>query len=64
VGIDAEAQARDYISQGGMYRGTVDTSPAITGEMAVNAAVRLLANATVPKNVAVPVTQITIDTLP
>lgn len=64
VGIDAEAQARDYISQGGMYRGTVDTSPAITGEMAINAAVRLLANATVPKNVRVPVTKITVETLP
>ena len=64
VGIDAEAQALDYIGQGGMYRGTVDTSPAITGVMAINGSIRLLANATLPKNVAVPVTQITIDTLP
>jgi ribose transport system substrate-binding protein len=64
VGIDAEAQAREYIAQGGMYRGTVDTSPAITGEMAINAAVRLLANATVPKNIRVPVTKITAETMP
>jgi ABC-type sugar transport system substrate-binding protein len=64
VGIDAEAQAREYIAKGGMYRGTVDTSPAITGEMAINAAVRLLANATVPKNIRVPVTKITAETMP
>lgn len=63
VGIDAEANAKDLIKKGDYYRGTVDTSPAITGEMAINAAVKLLAGATVAKNIKVPVTKITADTL-
>ncbi len=40
VGIDAEPQARELIAAGGMYRGTVDTSPAQTGVMSANAAVQ------------------------
>jgi len=63
VGIDAEAKAKDLIKAGGFYRGTVDTSPAKTGEMVINAAIKLLAGATAPKNVRVPVTKITADTL-
>jgi ABC-type sugar transport system substrate-binding protein len=63
VGIDAEPQALDFIGEGTMYRGTVDTSPARTGEMTVNAAVKLLAGGTLPQNVAVPVTLITADDL-
>lgn len=59
VGIDAEQQAKDLIAEGGMYKGTVDTSPAITGEMATNAVVKLLSGATVPKNIKVPATKIT-----
>ena len=59
VGIDAEAQARELIAAGGMYRGTVDTSPAETGVMATNAAVKLLAGSEFPQNIAVPVTLIT-----
>ncbi len=61
VGIDAEAQAKDLIKAGGYYRGTVDTSPATTGEMVINAAVKILASASVPKNIRVPVTKITAD---
>jgi ABC-type sugar transport system substrate-binding protein len=64
VGIDAETQALDLIAEGGMYRGTVDTAPAVTGVMTINAAVKLLAGATVYQNIRVPVAQITIDTLP
>jgi ribose transport system substrate-binding protein len=64
VGIDADAQAKDLIKQGKFYRGTVDTSPALTGEMVVNAAVKLLAGSSAPKNVRVPVTKITRDSLP
>lgn len=63
VGIDAEAQAKDLIKRGKFFRGTVDTSPATTGEMVVNGAVKLLAGSTVPKNVRVPVTKVTADSL-
>ena len=62
VGIDAEQQARELIAAGGMYRGTVDTSPAQTGVMSANAAVRLLAGSDFPQNIAVPTTLITKDT--
>lgn len=61
VGIDAEQQAKELIQAGGMYRGTVDTSPAKTGEMTINAAVKLLAGSEFPQNIAVPVTLITAD---
>lgn len=61
VGIDAEAQARELIAAGGMYRGTVDTSPAETGIMSGNAAVKLLAGSDFPHNIAVPTTLITKD---
>jgi ribose transport system substrate-binding protein len=59
VGIDAEQQAKDLIQKGGMYKGTVDTSPAITGQMAIDAVIKLLSGATVEKNIKVPVTKIT-----
>jgi ribose transport system substrate-binding protein len=61
VGIDAEEQALTYIAEGGMYRGTVDTAPARTGEMVADAAVKLLAGATFPQNIAVPVNLVTAD---
>jgi len=61
VGIDAETQARELIGQGTMYRGTVDTAPTRYGEMAANAAVKLLAGGTLPQNVAVPVALVTAD---
>jgi ABC-type sugar transport system substrate-binding protein len=63
VGIDAEAQAKDLIKQGKFFRGTVDTSPTQTGEMVMQAAVKLLAGSSAPKNVRVPVTKITEDVL-
>jgi ribose transport system substrate-binding protein len=63
VGIDAETQAVELIGEGTMYRGTVDTSPARTGEMAINAAVKLLVDAEIPQNIAVPVTLVTSDSL-
>jgi ribose transport system substrate-binding protein len=63
VGIDAEEQAKNLITEGGMYRGTIDTSPARTGELAVNAAVRLLAGSEFIQNIRVPVTLITAETL-
>jgi len=63
VGIDAETQALELIAEGGMYRATVDTSPARTGELTINAAVKLLAGAEIPQNIAVEVTLITAEIL-
>jgi ribose transport system substrate-binding protein len=63
VGIDAEANAKDLIKKGGMYYGTVDTNPSQTGQMAINAAVKLLAGATVYKDIKVDVVKITKATL-
>ncbi|MBC7263493.1 MAG: sugar ABC transporter substrate-binding protein [Chloroflexi bacterium] len=59
VGIDAEKMALDLIKQGGMYRGTVDTQPARTGEMVAQGVVKLLAGGTVPRDIKVPVKVIT-----
>lgn len=64
VGIDGEDQARQYIAQGTMYRGTVDTSPVLTGETAINAAVKMLAGATLPQNVRVPVQLVKSQSVP
>lgn len=63
VGIDAEQQAKDLIMAGGMYRGTIDTSPARTGELTIDAAVKLLAGSEIPQNIAVPVTLMNAETL-
>ena len=63
VGIDAEANAKDLINAGGMYYGTVDTNPSETGVMAINAAIKLLANATLQKNIKVDVVKMTKATL-
>lgn len=63
VGIDAETQAVQLIEEGTMYRGTVDTSPARTGELTINAAIKLLAGTEIPQNIAVPVTLVTRETL-
>ena len=63
VGIDAESQALELIAEGTMYRGTIDTSPARTGEMTIEAAVKLLAESEIPQNIAVPVTLVTQETL-
>ncbi|MGD0725397.1 MAG: sugar ABC transporter substrate-binding protein [Spirochaetia bacterium] len=59
VGIDAEKQALEYIRNGTMYRGTIDTAPAATGALAANAVVKLLAGGTLPQRVRVPVNLIT-----
>jgi ribose transport system substrate-binding protein len=61
IGIDAEPQAVEYINSGTMYRGTVDTAPAETGRMSVNAAIKLLAGSTLPQNIRVPVNLISAD---
>lgn len=63
VGVDAEAKARDLIKAGGYYRGTVNTSPEVTGEVVINGAVKLLASATVPKIIGIPANKVTLDSL-
>jgi ABC-type sugar transport system substrate-binding protein len=63
VGIDGESHARELIKQGGFFRGSVDTSPGLTGRLLIDAAIKLLASATIPKSVRVPVTKITAETL-
>jgi ribose transport system substrate-binding protein len=63
VGIDAEAQSKQLIKDGKFFVGTVDTSPKTTGEMAVDAVIKIFASATAPKNVRVPVTKITRDNI-
>lgn len=59
VGIDADPQALELINSGTMYKGTVDTAPARTGRMTINAAIKLLAGSTLPQNISVPVNLVT-----
>jgi ribose transport system substrate-binding protein len=63
VGIDGETRAKELIKQGGFYRGSVDTSPSLTGQLVIDAAVKLLSSATIPRSMRVPVTKITVETL-
>jgi ABC-type sugar transport system substrate-binding protein len=49
------------IASGEYFRGTVDTSPAMTGRMATNGAIMLLAGKSVPKSVKVPVSRVAPD---
>ncbi|HAF62680.1 MAG TPA: hypothetical protein DCK95_10195 [Anaerolineaceae bacterium] len=63
IGIDAEEYALDLIKAGGMYYGTVDTNPSETGVMAIDAAIKLLAHATVEKNIKVEVLKVTESTM-
>jgi ribose transport system substrate-binding protein len=64
VGIDAEAHALELIGAGGMYYGTIDSNPSATGVMAIDAAMKLLAGATVQKNIKVDIVKITAANLP
>jgi ABC-type sugar transport system substrate-binding protein len=64
VGIDGEAQAREYIADGTIYRATVDTDPDSTGLMAINAAIKLLAGSTLPQNIRVTVKLVTAELMP
>lgn len=61
VGIDAEERAKQLIREGKYFIGTVDTSPKTTGEMAIDAVIKIFSSATVPKNFRVPVTKLTRD---
>ncbi|MGD9999077.1 MAG: sugar ABC transporter substrate-binding protein [Ilumatobacteraceae bacterium] len=55
-GIDCEPQAKEYIDAGDtMYKGCVDTNPAGTGVLAVDAFAKYVAGGTVPGILEVPV---------
>jgi ABC-type sugar transport system substrate-binding protein len=55
-GIDCEPQAKEYIDAGDtMYKGCIDTNPAGTGELAVDAFAKYVAGGTVPGILEVPV---------
>jgi ABC-type sugar transport system substrate-binding protein len=55
-GIDCEPQAKEYIDAGDtMYKGCVDTNPAGTGVLAVDAYAKYVAGGTVPGILEVPV---------
>jgi ABC-type sugar transport system substrate-binding protein len=64
VGIGAEAKALELIKAGGMYRGTVDTQPALTGEMVAEGVVKIMAGATLPRDIRVPVKVLTRADIP
>ena len=63
VGIDGEAKARDLIKARGFYRGSVDTSPAKTGQAVINGVVKLLAGATVARQIEGEISKVTAETL-
>lgn len=63
VGIDAEKKALDLIAADGMYRATIDTQPARTGELAAQGAVKILAGSRVPRGIKVPIKVITREDL-
>lgn len=54
-GIDCDPQAVELIDEGTMYKGCVDTNPAGTGMLAVDAYAKWLAGGTVPGILEVPV---------
>ena len=58
-GIDCDPGAVALIDQGTMYRGCVDTNPAGTGLLAANAIAKLMAAASVPNALEVPVSTYT-----
>jgi ribose transport system substrate-binding protein len=64
IGIDAEKRALELIKEGGLYRATVDTQPARTGELAAAAAVKVLAGAVIPTRIKVPIKVVTKKDLP
>jgi len=56
VGIDADPEAKADILNDLYFRGTVDTSPQLTGSLTAQAAVKLLAGSKFTKDIAVPAT--------
>lgn len=59
VGIDAEGKALEEIRSGSILAATVDTQPALTGQLAAQVIGKLLAGAEVPQYTTVPVEPVT-----
>lgn len=54
VSVDAETEARRMIASGEFFRASVDSGAVASGELAVDAAVKLLADAPVPRQIFLP----------
>ncbi|GEM_PF-742477 len=63
VSVDAETEARRMIANGEFFRASVDSGAVASGELAVDAAVKLLAGAPVPRQILLPGKVVTRDDL-
>ncbi len=54
ISVDAETEARRMIDAGEFFRASVDSGAVASGELAVDAAVKLLAGSAVPKQIFLP----------
>jgi serine/threonine protein kinase/DNA-binding LacI/PurR family transcriptional regulator len=54
ISVDAETEARRMIDAGEFFRASVDSGAVLTGELGVDAAVKLLAESMVPKQIFLP----------
>ncbi len=61
VSIDAESQARNMISNGQYFLGSVETSPTLVGKLAVDAIVKQVVVGGVPLTVNLPLNVVTKD---
>ncbi len=61
VSIDAESDARNLIAKGQYIRGSVETSPTVTGQLAVQAIVKIAAGSIVPHKIILPLRMVTKD---
>jgi ABC-type sugar transport system substrate-binding protein len=59
ISVDAETEARRMIDEGEYFRASVDSGAVASGELAVDAAVKLLAGSPVPKQIFLPGTMVT-----
>jgi serine/threonine protein kinase len=63
ISVDAETEARRMIAEGDYFRASVDSGAVASGELAVDAAIKLLAGALVPKQVFLPGEVVTRESL-
>ncbi len=64
ISVDAETEARRMINDGEFFRASVDSGAVASGELAVNAIVKMLAGSLVPRQIFLPGTMITRQTPP
>lgn len=63
IGVDGEKEALRNILDDYFFRATVNTSPKLTGQLMAQAVVKALAKSKFPRDIAVPVSLVTKDTL-